>query len=458
MTNVYLIRHAEAEGNIFRRAHGQYNGLIIGKGYKQINRLSERFRDINIDAVYSSDLTRTCVTASAIYKPKNLPLNKDRRLREVNMGEWEDISWGDLEHSAPQMMRYFESEPDKWQARSSENCQQVTARMIECISEIAAKHDGQSIALFSHGFAIRSFMQGILHIDAADLTKIPLFDNTAVTLLKYNNGEFTIEYQGDNSHIPVEESTLASQTWWREEKERIRENLRFLPYLGARDNEMYNRCLQECGIKGVESSYGPAGSEDIGGNVNKKLNESVDDSSGKVKTLKTAAFLGEQQVGLLWVSIVNDSKNDAVSSYDVVSNSEEDSRDNAKSNENAVSNGDAKAKEDVKGNNDAKGRIDCIYVKPEFRGKHYAIQMVGEAVSNIRKQRIAKLSVVVNSGGDAERFFSAYGFRKSDEPDTGDFENSGKPERYGASVNSITLTKFDGLCVMENDYNNWDIL
>ena len=28
MTKIYLIRHAEAEGNLYRMAHGHYNGMI----------------------------------------------------------------------------------------------------------------------------------------------------------------------------------------------------------------------------------------------------------------------------------------------------------------------------------------------------------------------------------------------------------------------------------------------
>ena len=32
MTKIYLIRHAEAEGNLYRMAHGHYNGMIkIGR-------------------------------------------------------------------------------------------------------------------------------------------------------------------------------------------------------------------------------------------------------------------------------------------------------------------------------------------------------------------------------------------------------------------------------------------
>ena len=36
MTTVYLVRHAEAEGNTYRRIHGQYNSLITQNGLRQI--------------------------------------------------------------------------------------------------------------------------------------------------------------------------------------------------------------------------------------------------------------------------------------------------------------------------------------------------------------------------------------------------------------------------------------
>ena len=61
MTTVYLIRHAEAEGNLYRIAHGQYDGLITDRGYQQLRVLKKRFDGVPIDAVYSSDLFRSCI-------------------------------------------------------------------------------------------------------------------------------------------------------------------------------------------------------------------------------------------------------------------------------------------------------------------------------------------------------------------------------------------------------------
>ena len=42
MTTIYLVRHAEAEGNLYRLVHGWYNSLITENGYRQIAALEER--------------------------------------------------------------------------------------------------------------------------------------------------------------------------------------------------------------------------------------------------------------------------------------------------------------------------------------------------------------------------------------------------------------------------------
>ena len=60
MTIIYLIRHAEAEGNLYRRIHGWYDALVTENGLRQIQALEQRFQGEHFDAVWSSDLYRTC--------------------------------------------------------------------------------------------------------------------------------------------------------------------------------------------------------------------------------------------------------------------------------------------------------------------------------------------------------------------------------------------------------------
>ena len=249
MTKIFLIRHAEAEGNIFRRAHGHQQGQITKRGHVQIGQLRNRFKDEKIDIVYSSDLDRTRVTATAVTEPRGLEINTDPRLREVNMGVWEDMAWGNIEYYHKDMSYNFGLDPASWIVEGAETYEEVIARMMSAIKEIAERHDGQNVALFSHGFAIRSFFCRLMGIDSKDSIKVPYCDNTAVAMMLYDNGEFTIEYQGDNSHLRHEESTFAHQKWWRDDKAWTTENLRFIKPDTERDVGLLAAYHEELGEK-----------------------------------------------------------------------------------------------------------------------------------------------------------------------------------------------------------------
>jgi len=229
LTKIFLVRHAEAEGNIYRRAHGHYNGLVTEKGNKQIELLTDRFKDEHIDAVYSSDLTRASKTAAAISEPRGLTINKTKQLREVDIGAWEDRPWGEIGYTDHDMNIYFNKDPARWHVTGGESYGDAGKRMLECITDTAKKHDGETIAMFSHGFSIRTLLCLLKEIPSHETEQMPYCDNTAVTLLTYDNGEIKIEFAGDNSHLGTKHSTLAHQSWWRAEEKRKPENLRFLP-------------------------------------------------------------------------------------------------------------------------------------------------------------------------------------------------------------------------------------
>lgn len=131
MTTIYLVRHAEAEGNLYRIAHGHYNSCITDdRGCRQIRALAERFRDVPVDAVYASDLIRTRTTAQSIYLPKGLQLHPDPAFREICMGEWEEHCWYELLRKYPQSHHDFNHRLDRWQVPGSETAQQVLDRYL----------------------------------------------------------------------------------------------------------------------------------------------------------------------------------------------------------------------------------------------------------------------------------------------------------------------------------------
>ncbi|MGI6028637.1 MAG: GNAT family N-acetyltransferase [Candidatus Heteroscillospira sp.] len=245
MTKIYIIRHAEAEGNLYRRVQGHHDGKITGRGYRQIAALAERFRDIHVDALYASDLSRTQTTATAITKYHDLPIQVEPRLKEVCMGVWENRTWGDIGREDPEQLAAFSSDPDNWHVSGSESFRHLGDRMLEVVQELGEKHEGQTIVLVSHGMAIRSLHCRVLGVPSRDVESIPHGDNTCVSLYIWDRGALTPEFRNDNSHLDETNSTFAHQTWWKKRTGMDNNNLRFERLDLNKESDYYTGCYAD---------------------------------------------------------------------------------------------------------------------------------------------------------------------------------------------------------------------
>ena len=176
MTEIYLIRHIQAEGNLYRAMQGHWNGAPTELGLRQRDALAERFRDVAVDELWSSDLTRARVTASALQKYHSLPLHSE-------------------------LLEAFAQHPSRWQIDGAETYADVMARVSAAVRAICAHNDGRTVAIVSHGVSIRCFLGKELGLDVDDRTALPLGDNTAVSHLFFENGVFTADYLNDCSHL-----------------------------------------------------------------------------------------------------------------------------------------------------------------------------------------------------------------------------------------------------------------
>ncbi len=215
MTKLYLIRHAEAEGNLYRRIHGHYDSLITVNGYRQIEALKERFLNVPIDAAYTSDLARTITTAEALCQAKGLELQLRPELRELGMGIWEDRTWGEVDLEDHRRMRLFTQSSPDWQVEGSETFSLLQERVTAALLDIAGAHPKQTVAIFSHGMAIRYAIAKLLGLTTEETRALGHSDNTGVTLLELDGGKARVVFRDDNSHLSPEISTLARQGWWR---------------------------------------------------------------------------------------------------------------------------------------------------------------------------------------------------------------------------------------------------
>lgn len=216
-TRIFLVRHAEAEGNLFRVAHGQYDSTITPRGYSQLAWLRERFKGERLDAVYGSDLTRTHTTASALYVPRGLPFRPMPLLREIRLGLWEQMTWGEIQRMDRQMYIDFNKRPDLWQVEGAETFPQVRDRMLEGIRRIAVENPGGTVAAASHGAALRTLLGTLEGMSLEEIGATGHGDNTAVSLLEVEGGTVRVVFRDDAGHLPDDLSTFRRQSWHKDD-------------------------------------------------------------------------------------------------------------------------------------------------------------------------------------------------------------------------------------------------
>ena len=235
MTELYLIRHTQAEGNLYRMMQGHWDGEITALGRAENDLLAERFRDIALDAVYSSDLKRAVLTAEACARGKGIAVQTDRRLRELDLGVWETQFFGNVTYSVPEKVEKFLYSPGEWSVEGSETVYDVEKRAFEALIDIANAHPDQAVAVVSHGITLRCLMTRILGLPYTGEKLIPIFKNTSVTKLDYENGRFTAEWMNDASHL----DGLVLNDWISVSA------LRDEPFNPEEDPELYCSCYRD---------------------------------------------------------------------------------------------------------------------------------------------------------------------------------------------------------------------
>lgn len=351
MTEIFLIRHTQAEGNIYRMMQGHWDGGVTEAGVIQQKALRERFLSAPVDKVYSSDLKRAVFTAEAVSEPKGLAVIPDRRLREIDIGPWEKGFFGNVFHDEPLLAYDFCYRAENFHKDGAEDYHQVAERVYAAVEDIAKQNDGKRVAIVSHGISIRSFTAKVTGISLNDVNALPIFRNTSVSTFTYENGIFTpVElnsfYHIENLGLPVFNKT---------------EDLRHEFIDPAGDERFYKKCYEDAWLAahGSLEGYTPM-----------PYFKSAKEHYAYNKHSIMKLFLKDEPVGLIDLDM-------------------------ARGMENGV------------------GWISLLYLKKEYRGRGYGIQALARPLMMYRELGRKKLGLhVASDNTSAIEFYLRHSFQK----------------------------------------------
>ena len=199
-TLIYLVRHGESVGNLNRICLGHTDLDITDLGYKQAFKTALALREIDFDAIYSSDLIRAIHTAQPHAELHRLDVIPMQDFRELYFGDWENCSVDYLTEV------YKEDFTVAWRQvfgtftpPRGESVVEMAERMAKGIKKIANMHPGKNLLVVSHAAAIRAFWGKILGLEADAWASNPFPSNASYSIVSVCDGVITpCEYSVDN--------------------------------------------------------------------------------------------------------------------------------------------------------------------------------------------------------------------------------------------------------------------
>ena len=150
-TKLLLIRHGETAWNAEHRIQGQLDIPLSPLGMLQATRLAECLANEPIDAVYPSAQSRAWLTAAPLAARLGVEVVAEPRLRERSFGIFEGHTLDEISARYPDEFRKWRERDAAWRPEGGESGQQLIDRVMAAVTEIGARHAGQTVALVSHG-------------------------------------------------------------------------------------------------------------------------------------------------------------------------------------------------------------------------------------------------------------------------------------------------------------------
>lgn len=210
-TRITAIRHGETPWNRDLRIQGHLDIGLNDIGREQARRLARALAEREaIDAIYSSDLARARDTAQATADALGASLTLTPALRERCFGEYQGMTFAQVSETWPhEAERWRKRDPDWRPPGGGESLAELRERLAQVVDQLAVRHVGQHILLFTHGGVLDMLYRIAAGLGIQDARTWQL-GNAAVNRLLWTPEGISLVGWGDETHLEgasLDEST-----------------------------------------------------------------------------------------------------------------------------------------------------------------------------------------------------------------------------------------------------------
>jgi len=195
-TKLILIRHGITDWNKQKKYCGFKNIGLNREGKIQALRLRKQLKSVKCDRVYSSDRRRAIQTARIIFR--NPVITKVKKLRELNFGVLEGLSYKEIMKKYPIAYKKWLADPNKNNIPKGESMCSFKKRVSIAFKKIVRINPDKTIAVVCHGGTISIFITKILK-SRGFWRYIPR--PASISLVEYKKNKPTIKSFNNTTHL-----------------------------------------------------------------------------------------------------------------------------------------------------------------------------------------------------------------------------------------------------------------
>jgi alpha-ribazole phosphatase len=200
LARLLLVRHGSTEFNTGRRFMGYSDIDLNTVGYTQAEKLRDYLADEKIDAVYSSDLKRTLVTAEIISSDRRLDIVTCPELREVNYGTCEGLTFQEIGNRYPDVAEKCINFTVKLEFPEGETFEEFIERTCQFLSMLYNHEPSETILVVSHNGPLKVLVCHLLGIDMEHWWQIRI-DIASLSIVDISTRGAMLSRLNDTSHL-----------------------------------------------------------------------------------------------------------------------------------------------------------------------------------------------------------------------------------------------------------------
>lgn len=172
--DIILLRHTSSKDNELG-VFSSPSTPLSSQGLEQVKELLNR--KYPVSKIYSSPYKRSLVLAEALSEKFNLPLILDKRLREIDFGDFEGKTFAQIQTLYPKEVEQWMEDPWAFVYPGGEDFHNVRSRVRRFYQEL-----DESSLIISHQALMFNLMAEILEYDYKDLSRFYLGSGAQVHL------------------------------------------------------------------------------------------------------------------------------------------------------------------------------------------------------------------------------------------------------------------------------------